>query len=58
MRDELSCLDTCWRHTTIDALLLFKTNEDIFKNEKCKVTYGVEYIYLQYSVVVNLSYKI
>ena len=34
----------CWRHTPIDALLQFKTNENIFRNEKCKVTFGVKYI--------------
>ena len=38
------CSDTCWRHTPIDALSQFKTNEDLFRNEKCKVTFGVKYI--------------
>ena len=36
------CSDTCWRHTAIDALSQFKTNEDLFRYEKCKVTFGVK----------------
>ena len=38
--------DTYWTHTPIDALFQFKTNEDrcIFRNEKCKVTFGVKCI--------------
>ena len=39
------CSSTCWRHTPIDALLQFETNENIFKNKKCKVTFGVKYIF-------------
>ena len=39
------CSDTCWRYTPgpIDTLLQFKTNKNIFRNEKCKVIFGVEY---------------
>ena len=39
------CSDMCWRHTPIDALLQFKTNEDLFRNEMCKVTFGVKYTF-------------
>ena len=28
-------------------LLKIRTSIDIFKNEKCKVTFGLEYIYIQ-----------
>ena len=38
------CTDTCWRRNPNDALLKFKTNEDMFRNEKCKVIFGVKYI--------------
>ena len=38
------CSDTCWRHTPIDASLQLKTILDIFRNEKCKVIFGVKYI--------------
>ena len=27
----------------IDALLQFKPNKDLFRNEKCKVTFAVKY---------------
>ena len=37
MASHALCSDTCWRHTPIDALLQFKMNEDIFRNEKCKL---------------------
>ena len=38
------CSDTCWRHSPIDALLQFKTKKNIFRNAKCKVTFGAECI--------------
>ena len=38
------CSDTCWGQTPIDASLQFKANRNIFRNERCKVTFGVEYI--------------
>ena len=28
-----------------DTSKRFKTNEDIFRNERCKVTFGVKYLY-------------
>ena len=37
------CSDTCRKCTPLDTLLQFKTNEDLFRNEKCKVTFGFEY---------------
>ena len=38
------CSDTCWRRSPIDTLLQFKTNKNILRNEKCKITFGFEYI--------------
>ena len=34
-------------------LLKIRTSIDIFKNEKCKVTFGLEYIYIYSSLVMR-----
>ena len=35
------CVEKCWK---LMAMLKIRTSIDIFKNEKCKVTFGLEYI--------------
>ena len=36
----------CARTRVGDTLLQFKWNEDLFRDEKCKVTFGVKYNYI------------
>ena len=37
------CLEKCWKLMAMFHLLKIRTSIDIFKNEKCKVTFGLEY---------------
>ena len=49
--------DMCRKHTPIDTLLQLKMNENILRNEKCKVTFGFEYIWVEQNfcaLVLNL----
>ena len=37
------CVEKCWKLMAMVHLLKIRTSIDIFKNEKCKVTFGLEY---------------
>ena len=37
------CVEKCWKLMAMFHLLKIRTSIDIFKNEKCKVTFGLEY---------------
>ena len=39
------CVEKCWKLMPMFHLLKIRTSIDIFKNEKCKVTFGLEYIF-------------
>ena len=38
-------------------LLKIRTSIDIFKNEKCKVTFGLEYIYIRLTKLMHFFLK-
>ena len=38
------CVEKCWKLMAMFHFFKIRTSIDIFKNEKCKVTFGLEYI--------------
>ena len=36
-------VEKCWKLMAMFHLLKIRTSIDIFKNEKCKITFGLEY---------------
>ena len=39
------CVEKCWKLMAMFHLLKIRTSIDMFKNEKCKVTFGLEYMF-------------
>ena len=39
-----SCLDKCWELMALFHLLKIRTSIGLFRNDKCKLTFGLKYI--------------